>query len=261
VILRRIIDHFRNQEWTAIALDFAIVVLGVFIGMQVSNWNADRAATRLGEDYARRLTRDTQENLANVQAQLAYYTAVLESVHRADALLNDADADPRALVVSAYRATEISYTAPVRATWDQVISSGHLGLLPKGAAETGLSQYYAFDSAQDVYRDSLNSGYRKVVRQIIPMEMQVAIRDTCSDVRDDLANIVGFMDTCELDVDPAELRAVAEALRRDPAVASTLRYQYSISVSATLNLAGVERSLQNALDALGAPTRRKAAPE
>jgi hypothetical protein len=39
MILRRIIAHFRKQEWTAIALDFLIVVVGVFVGLQVNNWN------------------------------------------------------------------------------------------------------------------------------------------------------------------------------------------------------------------------------
>ena len=39
MILRRVIAHFRKQEWTAIALDFLIVVIGVFVGLQVNNWN------------------------------------------------------------------------------------------------------------------------------------------------------------------------------------------------------------------------------
>jgi len=50
MILRRVIEHFRKQEWTAIAIDFLIVVMGVFIGIQVANWNAvrrDRADERL----------------------------------------------------------------------------------------------------------------------------------------------------------------------------------------------------------------------
>ncbi len=42
MILRRVIAHFRRQEWTAIALDFLIVVVGVFIGIQVANWNEAR---------------------------------------------------------------------------------------------------------------------------------------------------------------------------------------------------------------------------
>jgi len=46
MILRRVITHFRKQEWTAIALDFLIVVLGVFVGLQVSNWSEARADRR-----------------------------------------------------------------------------------------------------------------------------------------------------------------------------------------------------------------------
>ncbi|PHS22519.1 MAG: hypothetical protein COA84_12620 [Robiginitomaculum sp.] len=44
MILRRVIKHFRHQEWTAIFLDFVIVVVGVIVGLQVSNWNDVRIA-------------------------------------------------------------------------------------------------------------------------------------------------------------------------------------------------------------------------
>lgn len=42
MILRRVIGHFRKQEWTAIALDFLIVVVGVFVGLQVQDWSEAR---------------------------------------------------------------------------------------------------------------------------------------------------------------------------------------------------------------------------
>jgi len=251
MILRRVIEHVHTQNWFAVAVDFAIVVMGVFIGIQISNWNAARADARLGEEYVRLLTRDTQQNLAGIKSQAAYYAAVLESAIRTDELLREADPDPRALVVNAYRATEVVYEAPVRATWDQIISSGHLGLLPKDAVEAGLTPFYAFDTAQDIYNLGLESAYRRTARQIIPMRMQIVMRETCSDMRDDEGYIVGFMDRCAFDADPAGLQAVALALRSDPAVAATLGYHYSTAVSAVLNLRGVAVSLENALGALG----------
>lgn len=42
MILRRVIEHLRKQHWTAVLLDFLIVVLGVFVGLQVNNWNEAR---------------------------------------------------------------------------------------------------------------------------------------------------------------------------------------------------------------------------
>lgn len=43
MILRRVISHFRKQEWTAIGIDFLIVVLGVFVGLQVQEYSSARS--------------------------------------------------------------------------------------------------------------------------------------------------------------------------------------------------------------------------
>ncbi|GLQ22248.1 hypothetical protein GCM10007853_01220 [Algimonas ampicilliniresistens] len=39
MILRRLTQHIEDQNWFAVAVDFLIVVVGVFIGIQVANWN------------------------------------------------------------------------------------------------------------------------------------------------------------------------------------------------------------------------------
>ena len=42
MFFRRIAQHVREQNWTAIGIDFVIVVVGVFLGIQIGNWNAER---------------------------------------------------------------------------------------------------------------------------------------------------------------------------------------------------------------------------
>lgn len=37
MILRRIAEHMKQQHWTRVFIEIAIVVLGVFIGMQADN--------------------------------------------------------------------------------------------------------------------------------------------------------------------------------------------------------------------------------
>jgi hypothetical protein len=39
MLLRSVSQHVRDQNWFAVWIDFAIVVVGVFIGIQVANWN------------------------------------------------------------------------------------------------------------------------------------------------------------------------------------------------------------------------------
>ena len=66
MILRRIAQHVREQNWTAVAIDFVIVVVGVFLGLQLGNWNTARA-----EDARERLLlRELRTELAESVRQL-----------------------------------------------------------------------------------------------------------------------------------------------------------------------------------------------
>ena len=67
MILRRVIAHFKKQEWTAIALDFLIVVVGVFIGIQVANWNAARADDELANRYMMQLADDIRSDIVDIE--------------------------------------------------------------------------------------------------------------------------------------------------------------------------------------------------
>lgn len=46
MILRRVAEHVRVQNWTAVAIDFVIVVVGVFIGLQVQEWSKKQSDRR-----------------------------------------------------------------------------------------------------------------------------------------------------------------------------------------------------------------------
>ena len=72
MILRRIKAQIEKENWFAVGVDFLIVVVGVFIGIQVANWNDARANHQLGRDYIVRLTSDLQQDLTAHQALLDY---------------------------------------------------------------------------------------------------------------------------------------------------------------------------------------------
>jgi hypothetical protein len=71
MLLRRVTQHVRNQNWFAVFIDFLIVVVGVFIGIQVANWNAERKDRKLENQYLSRLhieiTQNISENADNLQ--------------------------------------------------------------------------------------------------------------------------------------------------------------------------------------------------
>ena len=46
MILRRLAQSIRQQDWFAVVVETMIVVLGVFLGLQVNNWNTARQAAQ-----------------------------------------------------------------------------------------------------------------------------------------------------------------------------------------------------------------------
>ena len=55
---RRLLNHVRNQNWTAITVELLVVILGVFIGLQVDNWNQSRIENNDARSYYDRLIED-----------------------------------------------------------------------------------------------------------------------------------------------------------------------------------------------------------
>ena len=49
MIFRRIKSHIEKENWFAVFIDLCIVVIGVFIGIQVANWNEARGEERRAE--------------------------------------------------------------------------------------------------------------------------------------------------------------------------------------------------------------------
>jgi hypothetical protein len=75
MLLRRMIDHVKNQNWTAVALDFAIVVMGVFIGIQVANWNETRTNKEGLTASLKRLDKEVTRNIDLIEEVLGYFEA------------------------------------------------------------------------------------------------------------------------------------------------------------------------------------------
>ena len=83
MILRRVIEHVKKQHWTAVFLDFVIVVVGVFIGIQVSNWNAARADRAQLDQQLTSLRIELEENQKHFSA---FRAALLEQMDDVNAL-------------------------------------------------------------------------------------------------------------------------------------------------------------------------------
>ena len=132
MILQRLSQSIRKQDWFTVFVETMIVVLGVFIGLQVNNWNAERVARAEADDLLARMLVEAQEtrtDLADYQAQNA---GILARAIRFSIRLTEAerclamDDDTKELVLS------VGDFPPPRfslATAAEAIGSGHLAVI------------------------------------------------------------------------------------------------------------------------------------
>ncbi len=95
--LRNVTKNVKEQNWFAVFLDFLIVVLGVFMGIQLGNWNQAR---QVKASFAESKARFETESKANIESADIFLTSVgirLEQVKDAVNVLRDCRHDGDAL--------------------------------------------------------------------------------------------------------------------------------------------------------------------
>lgn len=145
MILRRVIAHFRNQEWTAIALDFLIVVAGILIAFQITSWNEARRERALERDYLERIASELDQSIVAMDNGIALATAREELGRLLIASVDDPDiarAEPGRYIYAVLTGG-FTYAPPVRAhTFEEMKSSGDFGIFRDKALLTDLTEFY-----------------------------------------------------------------------------------------------------------------------
>lgn len=144
MILRRVIQHFRQQEWTAIFLDFLIVVLGVFVGLQVSNWNQDRADSRRETLYLAALQEDFGAIIAELEDDISGYEGIASTM---TLLLEQSRKDEPDMTLpelnqAARQLVFMEGTPIISATYTNLTGSGDLAIIRSQAVKDAMSFFF-----------------------------------------------------------------------------------------------------------------------
>lgn len=91
MILRRVVEHLRKQHWTSVFIELAIVVFGVYLGLQAQDWGK-----RLDDrEHETQLVEDFLADLAIDRSQLGVgLTADVNRISAANASLEGAGLKP-----------------------------------------------------------------------------------------------------------------------------------------------------------------------
>jgi len=146
MILRRVVANLKQQHWTSVIIELAIVVLGVFIGLQVDNWNDGRRERARERAYLQGIAADLGESINSIKDSVD-----LQKERMAlDEFLIKAATDP-ALVRAepgkfVYAVTRGGYTfePTIRGyTFEEIKSAGDMGIIRDQKLALDLMKFYA----------------------------------------------------------------------------------------------------------------------
>lgn len=225
MFLRRIVQNLKTQNWTALWLDLLIVIIGVFIGTQVSNWNQARNERRETERLLLELKPALSSFTDFFEAAKTYYATTRAFSDRAFAgWRGDPAVSDEQFVIAAYQASQI-YTLGLKGeTWTSIFGGDRLREIENVDLRRGLATLMtvSYDQIDAVVIDT---SYREDVRRIIPEDIQDAIRANCGDQRiPERPPTVRLPATCDLDLADARFAAGAAALRLRPELIGELRW-------------------------------------
>jgi len=254
MLLRRVIEHFRKQEWTAIAIDFVIVVVGVFIGIQVANWNEARADRARAHAYLERIHDDLEADLANYSDRMAFWAHVSDYGRTGLAYADTRQAGDHSqwdLLLAYFQASQVAEFFTTDATYEELKSAGELGLIADLDLRNALARYYT-NAGNPALTE--RPAYRMHVRGVIPIDVQTYIWGNCYDST--MNGEQQFRD-CPSPIDQARAASIVDAIARDEALMGELRYWMStMTVAARIgsDRTALATAVQTQVDAeLGRP--------
>lgn len=96
MLLRRVMEHVNAQNWFAVGIDLVIVVVGVIIGIEVTNWNDVRNNKAGLATSLERLDNEVSRNIDMIEEVLSLFQEGREDLDQGRDALNDCAYSPDA---------------------------------------------------------------------------------------------------------------------------------------------------------------------
>lgn len=225
MILRRMAEAFRRQDWFAVTLETLMVVLGVFLGLQVNNWNEARAERERSREYLSRIRAELVADITEMERNRGLWQ---EGANEGYAAASYAETGARdgatdwEILRSFLHASQSHQLAFADTTYSELLSAGELRLIPDADLRSALADYYVLVAARrgGLGPYQLLPAYREMVRGRMRSDIMRYYSQACYQQS---AGVNRFIDCPP----PAGVTGVTEIIRRlaaDQDIMNALRY-------------------------------------
>jgi hypothetical protein len=179
----RLARRLREHDWFAALTELLIVIVGILIALQVSNWNQDRQDQARARQYAQRLHGELQADLREMASTEQFWNKVsdyqaLASEHAESGAL--AGGSAWRTLLAYYQSSQLRPFELEDTTFVELRDAGELRLLGDDSLSKGLADYYR-NTGSGMIGEILRHDpvYRKQIRGLTPYSVQQYIWEHC----------------------------------------------------------------------------------
>jgi hypothetical protein len=215
MLLRRITEHVKTQNWFAVFVDFFIVVVGVFLGIQVANWNATQANKKTAQKAVESVQAELSSNQETLQAWInAYLEFRVRALAALDGLERPVEEWGEPFLVDAYQASGYGPVTLPRDAYNDLLALGPLKALINEDILQGLERYYFFLETQGINLLHVPA-YRGRLRSVIPHDVALRIRTQCPTRINILENSFKTAQACEPELSAEQIERAVAAMSKE----------------------------------------------
>lgn len=221
MLLRRVIDHVREQNWTAVGIDFVIVVVGVVIGIEVANWNEERQLAAQERSYLGQLRDEILGNHGVVDLRMRYNGEVVAAGDRALAYLDgdgDCGSNCAGLLIDFFHSSQVWGSSYLLSKFREL---ERLGFPSRESVREPVREYYLFLTDWN-FVNEFTPAYRETMRGHIRPEAFRILWGGCHAIVDSQREELSR--DCEPELAALDTAAMLRALHADPALRQQLRF-------------------------------------
>jgi len=163
MILRRLTNAFRKQDWFTVVIETLIVMFGVFLGLQVNNWNQARFERADTRNVLERLERDFELQLALTNRSIEQQVLLIEATGRLITSIRKGDVNEQTLSEDVVLVDSVSAFPGPSAAFQELVSTGRMRLIANGDLRDKL---YEFDSSITFGREVFSSSFTAPVDEL-----------------------------------------------------------------------------------------------
>jgi hypothetical protein len=227
--LAKLPTRLREHDWTAAVIELLIVVAGILIALQVSNWNEDRHDSARADSYYRRLHASLVADQKSMDSTLAFWRQVSaygrEAMDYSESGKRVDDSNWKT-VLAYYQASQLMPFEMEDTTFLEMRDTGVLTLIKDEALRNRIAEYYRTTSVGSIRANILRHDpeYRRQIRGLTPWPVQEYIWAKCYR---QLGGTEQELIDCPSPISDEAAAALLEVFRENDSLLANLRYWVS----------------------------------